>query len=99
MQSQKDFVFFHVKNDVGGRRGNFFFDLRPLGVLSGVSDFVFLLPGGKVAFLEIKADKGKLSHNQKSFIANARKLGHNVSVTYGWEQTLSKATAIVSLAT
>ena len=95
VQRQKKFIFFHVKNDVGGRKKKFFFDLKPLGVLPGVCDFVFLKRNGKCAFLEIKTSKGRLSEHQKDFINNARALGHSVDVAFGWKDILEKTQTII----
>ena len=46
-----------------------------LGVHAGVPDLVLLLPGGLCAFIEIKADKGRLSPAQKAFRNTAEVLG------------------------
>jgi len=94
-QQEKEFIFFHVKNDVGGRQRNFFYDLKPLGILPGVSDFVFLKKDGRCAFLEIKTKKGRLSENQKRFIEDAKKLGHDVAIAYGWNEILEKVEKII----
>ena len=95
IQQQKNFIFFHVKNDVGYRNKKFFFDLKPLGILPGVSDFVFLNPNGKCSFLEIKTKKGRLSENQKKFNKDAECLGHTVDIAFGWEEILEKVKKIL----
>lgn len=92
------FIFFHVKNDVGFRRGNFFYDLKPLGVLSGVPDFIFLVNKNNIPsafFLELKTKRGRLSENQKKFILDAKTLGFNCLVSYGLEQALQAVTLIL----
>lgn len=94
-QESHDFLFFHVKNDVGVRRGHFFYDLKPLGVLPGVADFCIVKPG-KVVFLEIKKKKGKLSENQKNFLNSVKNLGHEAYVAYGWEDILEKIYKILN---
>ena len=96
IQAKKNFMFFHVKNDVGNRKHKFFFDLKPLGILPGVCDFVFLKMDGKCAFLEIKTTKGRLSENQKDFIKKARALGHTVDVAFGWNDILETTQKIIS---
>jgi len=93
-QKTHRFVFFHIKNDVGRRNGKFFYDLKPMGVLPGVSDFCLLLDG-KTVFLEIKTEKGRLSENQKIFIKNAQSLGHDAQVAYGWDDILEKLDNII----
>ena len=93
-QKAHRFVFFHIKNDVGGRRGNFFYDLKPMGVLPGVADFC-LLGKGKVFFLEIKAEKGRLNENQKDFLEQVKTLGHTAEVAYGWDDIVAKVNKII----
>ena len=93
-QNSYDFLFFHIKNDVGSRRNGFFYDLKPLGVLPGVADFCIMTPG-KIDFLEIKTKKGKLSPNQKTFLENAKRLGHQATVAYGWDDILKKIDQII----
>lgn len=41
--------------------------LKAFGVLPGVSDLAFVLPGGRAAFLEFKSPRGSLSVEQKAF--------------------------------
>ena len=47
------------------------------GVLPGVADLVFVLPGGRVGFIELKAPKGRatLTHTQIDFGLNVTELG------------------------
>lgn len=96
--STKGFLFFHVKNDLATVRGDkrAIHWLKAQGVLSGVPDFEFLLPNGKIKFLEIKAKKGKLSDNQKKFISDSEVLGHEVIVAYGWDEILDAVDAILA---
>ena len=96
-QNSHNFVFFHVKNDVGARRGNFFYDLKPMGVLSGVADFCFLKENGETVFLEIKTKKGRLSDNQKKFFSDIASLGHTAYVAYGWEDILETVDKIIGI--
>jgi hypothetical protein len=49
----------------------------------GWPDRLVLLPEGRVAFVELKTDKGVLSEIQKHRIATLQKLGHEVHVLYG----------------
>ena len=50
---------------------------KALGVLPGVADLVFVLPGGRVGFIELKAPKGRatLTHTQIDFGLNVTELG------------------------
>lgn len=41
----------------------------------GFSDIMLILPGGRAAFVECKADKGKTSPEQEQFITKMRELG------------------------
>lgn len=69
-----DFVFFHVPNG-GGRSKVEGAILKAMGVKAGVADFVIVLPGGRIGFLELKADKGALSQSQREFRDKVRGLG------------------------
>jgi len=93
-QDSHDFLFFHVKNDVGARRDRFFHDLKPMGVLPGVADFC-IVKQDEVVFLEIKTLKGRLSDNQKRFLEKVSRLGHRSYVAYGWEDIVEKVERIL----
>lgn len=58
--------WFHVPNEskahVSHRK-----KLREMGVKAGVADLVFVLPGGKVGFIELKTLKGIASKKQRAF--------------------------------
>jgi hypothetical protein len=49
--------------------------MKNLGVVSGVSDLICILPG-KVVFIELKLEKGKQSETQRSFEKAVIALGH-----------------------
>lgn len=51
----------------------------------GVPDRLVVLPGGKVVFVELKADGGRLSRMQVYRIAQLRGLGADVRVVKGAE--------------
>ena len=93
-QAHDDFLFFHVKNDVGASRGQRFYDPRPLGVLAGVADFC-ILAKGKTYFLEIKSDKGRLSNEQKTFLVDVNRLGHSGLVGFGWDDIMDKLSGAI----
>ena len=74
MENLGELTFFHVPN--GGRRTKTEASIfKGLGVRAGVPDLVLLFPGGKCAFVEIKADKGRLSAAQKAFRNTAEAMG------------------------
>lgn len=50
---------------------------------AGVPDRICFLPTGKVFFVEVKTDKGKLSVRQSREIDELRGLGAEVYVAYG----------------
>lgn len=50
--------------------------LKWTGVLAGVLDLVLVLPDGRSAFWEVKTPKGRLSADQREFIARLEALDH-----------------------
>jgi hypothetical protein len=57
---------FHPAN--GGKRNKFeAANLKRQGVRAGVADLCVMLPGGKVGFIEIKTERGRLSPLQRAF--------------------------------
>lgn len=53
---------------------------------SGVPDRLVVLPDGRVEFVELKTEVGKLSAIQERQIAKLKRLGARVHVLYGAEQ-------------
>lgn len=51
----------------------------------GVPDRVLLLPGGRIAFVELKTSMGKLSPIQRYMIDRMKRIGADVYVAYGKE--------------
>lgn len=49
----------------------------------GVPDRIVCMPEGRVIFVELKTDKGRLSKLQKVQIAKLEQLGQQVTVLYG----------------
>lgn len=54
----------------------------------GWPDLIVMLPAGRVAFIELKNDKGKQSQAQLAFMAEAVKRGHYYGVARSPEQML-----------
>ena len=54
--------------------------LKWTGVLAGVLDLVLPLPEGRSAYWETKTPRGRLSADQRAFIANLEALGHTWAV-------------------
>lgn len=48
---------------------------KRMGRRAGVPDFTFILAGGRAAFIELKADKGRQSETQAKFEEQARSAG------------------------
>jgi hypothetical protein len=57
--------------------------LKAMGVVAGVSDLVILLPDGRVAFVEVKAAKGRVSEAQTDFLAAVAGFGHMTAIVRG----------------
>ena len=49
--------------------------LKATGLLAGVSDLIVILPNGKLIFVEIKTDTGKMSEKQIDFQQRVEALG------------------------
>lgn len=49
---------------------------KAIGLTSGVSDTIVILPNGKILFVEFKDEKGRQSENQKEFETTIKGLGH-----------------------
>lgn len=78
----KSFKWFHVPN--GGKRGILTAKkLKAQGVKRGIPDICIILAAGKIIFIELKAEGGVLSPEQKQFSADVSDLGHRVYVVNG----------------
>ena len=54
--------------------------LRRMGLTAGIPDLCVLHSGGKILFLECKAQMGSISPEQNAVFAEIRALGHRVEV-------------------
>ena len=66
--------------------------MKAEGLQSGVADLCIMLPGGKVAWLELKTDRGRQSIAQKGFEAKCKRLDH----PYALARTLDEAIAALT---
>lgn len=67
-------LLFHVNNKARNAiEGNRF---KAMGVIPGVSDLVYLRPGGKPLFIELKTEKGTQSPDQKKWQTAAEAAGY-----------------------
>lgn len=83
-----DVIVFHVPN--GGLRSKpEAARLKWMGVLAGVLDLVLILPDGRSAYWECKTPVGRLSDDQKKFIAHLERMGHS----WGTVRTIEDARA------
>ncbi|MCL1845497.1 MAG: VRR-NUC domain-containing protein [Defluviitaleaceae bacterium] len=62
---------------------------RVSGLPKGFSDIVAVLPGGRVAFIEVKTDKGKPSPEQTQFIAKMQGLGASAGIARNVPEALA----------
>jgi hypothetical protein len=53
---------------------------KKLGIRAGVADIVIMWKGGKIGFIELKTEKGKLSVAQSNFQAMCQESGFNYVV-------------------
>lgn len=77
-------MLFHVDNNswnevIGARK-------KALGVCKGVADFVFILPWGKIVFIEMKKPGGKQSESQKDFMNKVQDRQHYYHIIDGFEE-------------
>ena len=66
-QSEYRFRIFSVPNE-GQRKVWFLNKLVRMGLKSGVPDLILEFPKGRIVYLEIKAEKGKLSETQQNWL-------------------------------
>lgn len=52
----------------------------------GVPDRIVITPGGRIIFVELKTEIGKLANIQKWQIEQMRNRGADVRKIYGWDQ-------------
>ena len=89
-------IWFHVPNgekrDAGTAR-----KLKRLGVLPGVADMIYLLPGGRVVFHELKTEGRALEPQQRAFRDAVTALGCEFHVTHGLDDALFVARSVGAL--
>lgn len=59
------------------------------GLAAGFPDLIALAPGGKVAFIELKSPKGRLTPNQSEWLALLGDMGFPVGVFRDVETTIA----------
>ena len=78
-QSEYRFRIFSVPNE-GQRKVWYLNKLVRMGLKSGVPDLILEFPEGRMVYLEIKAEKGKLSETQQKWlkVSNVFKTPHYI---------------------
>lgn len=66
--------------------------LKAEGVRRGTPDLCFMLEGGRVGWLEMKAAKGRVTEDQLVFGNIAHRLGHLWAVAYSIDEALKTLT-------
>lgn len=67
-------MLFHVQQKAKNAiEGSMF---KAIGVVRGISDLVYILPNGKVAFIEMKFNKGTQRAEQITFQKKLKERGH-----------------------
>lgn len=69
-------VMFSVPNELAGSNSIAMMQAKAIGLTSGVSDTIVILPNSKILFIEFKDEKGRQSDKQKEFETTVKKLGH-----------------------
>ena len=81
-QSDYRMRFFSIPNE-GQRKVWFLNKLVRMGLKSGVPDLVIEFPQGRMVYLEIKAEKGKLSETQQNWLKVSKVFHTPHYVLYG----------------
>ena len=81
-QSEYRMRFFSIPNE-GQRKVWFLNKLVKMGLKSGVPDLVIEFPQGRMVYLEIKAEKGKLSETQQNWLKVSKVFHTPHYVLYG----------------
>lgn len=69
-----NFRHFHVPNE-GKRSIGYNLKLKRMGLKSGCPDIIIEYPEGKVLYIELKTNQGKLSNSQKLWAVQSKALG------------------------
>jgi hypothetical protein len=88
---RSDAYFFAVPNQSNRHISNAA-KMKAEGVKSGITDLCFMLPAGRVAWLEMKKPGGALSDTQKNFRDICDALGH----TWGLAKSVDEALALLT---
>ena len=71
------------------RYGYILTDLRPIALCAkGTPDLLFIGEGGKVAFIEVKEEKGRVREEQKRFLEELKRFGICAGIARSTEDAL-----------
>jgi hypothetical protein len=79
-------IMFSVPNELAGTNKIAMMQAKAMGLVSGVSDTIVLLPNGKTLYCEFKDEKGKQSDKQKEFELVVTNLGHTYILVRSFEE-------------
>ena len=86
-------IFYFAIPNQGNRHINNAAKMKAEGVRSGVADICFMLPQGRVGWLEMKTSKGALSETQKAFRDRALTLSHHWAMARSVDEAIEHLTA------
>jgi hypothetical protein len=78
------------------RRGGLTYKL--VGLVNGLPDRIVILPGGRVIFVELKSDTGRLSKLQRFRIKEMEKVGAEVRVLRGFNDVKNFIEGVMPMA-
>ena len=89
------FRHFHVPNE-GKRSISYHAKMKKMGLRSGCPDIIVEYPQGRVLYIELKNEKGRLSDNQKLWAVQSKALGTpHFIVKGGLTECLDEIKAII----
>jgi len=89
---RKDLFWFAIPNQ-SNRHIHNAAKMKAEGVRSGIPDLCFMLDQGRVAWLEMKTQIGRLSDTQKAFRDRAQALGHHWAMARSVDEAIPHLTA------
>lgn len=82
-------IIFAVPNG-GSRDAREASNLKTQGVLAGIPDLGIMWPGGKLIWIEMKAEDGRVSVSQAGLHPHIKSLGFTMIVAYSAEEALAE---------
>jgi hypothetical protein len=85
LTAKKDIYWFAIPN-AGLRTLRMGARMKREGLRSGIADLAIMLPGGRMAWLEMKTKTGRQSVEQKNFQQICLALGHPYAIARSFEE-------------